>query len=170
MPESDNPSSYGASIEASDTDIISPRSKYLPGGTCQYDLSYLSSSLPRTKAQQTDSIRNQILNSSITNMMRKINQSGTAPREAVKQSLDQARSHEQTAREALAIASMVDAFGSTDEEFQRSINNGTTNVTSCEGVRNSSLCAAIMNKYGAIASRAVAANLNCHYRNGSWIE
>ena len=94
--------------------------------------------------------------------MRMANQSGIPPREAVKQSLDQAKSHEDTAREALATASMVDAFGATDEEFLRAINNGTINVTSCEGIRNGSLCAAILNKYAAIASRATAANFNCH--------
>ncbi len=153
---------------ASDEETINSRNKYLPGGICQNDLSYLSSSLPRTKAREIEYERNKILKASITNMMRMINQSGIPPSEAVKQSLEQAKSHEETAREALATASMVDAFGATDDAFLRAINNGTINVISCEGVRNNSLCAAIVNKYAAIASRALAANLNCHNRNGSW--
>ncbi|WCM51175.1 hypothetical protein OH720_30300 [Pseudomonas sp. WJP1] len=142
--------------------------KYKPGTGCERNLSYLSSRLKKFSPAMINQIREAILATDMIGMMSTINQQGLSPQVAINQSLQQADAFDQTAAEALSTVEQVDAYGTTDEEFEMAIKSGKLSVTSCSGIHDSALCTAIVNKYGAIASRAVAANLMCFKRTNQW--
>jgi|APLak6261691555_1056199.scaffolds.fasta_scaffold01910_2 hypothetical protein len=142
--------------------------KYMPGSGCEKNLSYLASRLKKFPPTEVNSIRNEIISTDMHTTMLKINQMGLSPQTAIQQSLQQAVEHDRTAREAVSTAGQVDALGTTDEEFERNIKSGKLSISDCSGIRDSSLCVAVINKYGAIANRAVAANLMCYKRTNQW--
>jgi hypothetical protein len=144
-------------------------SKYKPGSGCEKNLSYLSSRLKKFSPDMINHIRDLILATDMIAMMSTINQQGLSPQVAIQQSLQQADANDQTAAEALSTVGQVDAYGTTDAEFEKAIKSGKLSVTSCSGIHDSALCTAIINKYGAIASRAVAANLMCFKRTNQWV-
>lgn len=144
-------------------------SKYKPGSGCEKNLSYLSSRLKKFNPAMINQVRESILSTDVNAMMSTISQQGLSPQDAIQQSLQQADAFDQTAAEALSTVEQVDAIGTSDVEFERAIKSGKLSVTTCSGIRDSALCAAIINKYGAIASRATAANLMCFKRTGQWL-
>ncbi|UVJ45559.1 hypothetical protein NVV94_08380 [Pseudomonas sp. LS1212] len=143
-------------------------SKYKPGSGCEKNLSYLSTRLKKFSPDMINKVRDSILATDMIAMMSTINQQGLSPQVAIQQSLQQADAFDQSASEALSTVQQVDAFGTTDAEFEKAINSGKVSVTHCSGIHDSALCAAIVNKYGAIASRASAANLMCFKRTNQW--
>lgn len=143
-------------------------SKYKPGTGCEKNLSYLSSRLKKFSPAMINQVREAILATDMIVMMSTINQQGLSPQVAIQQSLQQADAFDKTAAEALSTAEQVDAFGASDAEFEKAIKSGKLSVTNCSGIRDSALCTAIINKYGAIASRAAAANLMCFKRTDQW--
>ncbi|WP_148290019.1 hypothetical protein [Pseudomonas fluorescens] len=143
-------------------------SKYKPGIGCEKNLSYLSSRLRKFSPDMINDVRKAILSTNMMEVMSTINKQGLSPQVAVQQALQQADAFDRTAAEALSTAEQVDAFGTTDAEFEKKIKSGRFTITGCSGIRDSALCTAIINKYGAISNRAVAANLMCFKRTNQW--
>lgn len=141
------------------------------GGSCPVTLAHLRSRFPDANAlpgAELRNVRNQILSADVRETMRAVGAQGFSPQRGIDASLAQARQHDDVARDALATASAVDAAGITDETFAQQVNSGQLRVSDCSGIRNGSLCAAIAEKMGAIATRAMAAAMQCHLRAGTW--
>jgi hypothetical protein len=137
-------------------------------GNCHTDLSYLSSRIPSFSQSALEDVRRAILSENLINTMRTARQQGYSAESAIQASLEQARAYDDTVRQALRTAAATDGFGATDDEFLDSLKRGTLKVSTCDGIRNAALCDAINNKLGAIASRATAADMQCHSRAGTW--
>ena len=135
---------------------------------CHENLNYLSSRLPKVGNAEVQGIRKQILETNIMQVMADASSHGYAPDEAVSATLAQAREFDNSTEQALISASAVDSFGETDDEFLVKLKTGQLNIDECSGIRNSSLCSAAITKIGAIANRAIAAELQCHIRAGTW--
>lgn len=101
--------------------------------------------------------------------MRNAKQQGISPNVAVDVTLKQAKEYDTQIRKALGGAMDVDSLGTTDDQFLERLQNGTLSVKRCdEGIRSSTLCIAIVNKMAAVVMRAIAAEMQCHIRAGSW--
>ncbi|HBS5731705.1 hypothetical protein WDT23_05300 [Klebsiella pneumoniae] len=137
-------------------------------GNCAKNLSYLSGRLHQSSAPEIKSIRDTILKSDMQPIMLAINKEGISPDEAILQNLQQAEEYNRVVKDAIHTAAQTDGDGITEVQFANQINSGTLNISVCDGIRNSSLCAAIINSYGIIASRAVAANLICYKNTNQW--
>lgn len=137
-------------------------------GSCRTNLSYLASRVPRFSPSELQELRTQALATNVEDAMRMSGKQGFTPESAIKASLDQARQNDSTAREALGTAASTDILGATDDEFIERINRGALKVSSCNGIRNAAICAAIATKIGAITNRALAAEMECHLRAGTW--
>jgi hypothetical protein len=162
-------SSYDSSTSMASQAIAGPSGSGASiGGSCHSDLSYLSSRMPSFSQSLLENIRVQILNTKLSDTMRAASQQGYSPESAINSSLEQARAYDETVRQALSTAAATDGFGTTDDEFLDSLKRGTLSVSTCEGIRNAALCDAINNKLGAVASRALAADMQCHLRAGTW--
>lgn len=163
------PTAAGAATNVSAEVGSFPADKYMAGanGSCQESLGYLSSRLPAFPPTEIANVRTAIFNTSMSEVMRLAKAQGETIDSAISKSILAAKEHDNTAREALSTASQVDAFGIEDEQFERDIKSGKITLNSCSGIHDAALCAAIANKYGAIASRAVAANLMCYKRTGN---
>ncbi|MDA0426056.1 hypothetical protein [Stutzerimonas frequens] len=135
---------------------------------CHESLDYLSSRLPSIGNAEVQSIRSEILGTNIMQVMVDVSSQGYTPDEAVSAILAQAREFDKSTEQALISASSVDSFGQTDDEFLSKLKSGQLNIDDCGGIRNSSLCTAAITKIGAIANRAIAAELQCHIRAGTW--
>lgn len=138
------------------------------GGRCEKNLAYLSNRLPLRSPPEIGNIRDEIVKSDLHSIMLAINKEGVSPDKAIEQNLLQAAEYDRTTQDALKTAAQTDGMGITQAQFSNQITSGTLQVNSCDGVRNAALCAAIINSYGAIASRAVAANLMCYKRTNQW--
>ncbi len=135
---------------------------------CRTNTSYLGARIPNFRVSELQEQRRNALSENIMLAMQRAKQQGYAPNQAVTAALQQAREFDKTAKEALRTAASVDAIGTTDEEFLAKLNNRSLDVPNCDNMRNSALCVAIVNKIAAITTRAVAAEMQCHIRAGTW--
>lgn len=158
------PTAAGASVDVGS--FNADRYMASANGGCQESLGYLSGRLPAFPPAEIANARAAILGTRMSEVMQSVKTSGETMDSAIAKSLMQAKEFDNTAREALSTASQVNAFGIEDEEFERDIKSGKLKLNSCGGIHDAALCAAVANKYGAIASRAVAANLMCYKRTG----
>lgn len=138
------------------------------GGSCRIDLSYLESTIPNFIAPELSTIRENFFALNVYTDMKEAKELGVTPEQYISQTLADARTFDQSAKEASETASAVDAYGITDEQFLEQIKSGDLNVPKCDGIRNAALCAATGFKLGAIGMRAIAAELQCHLRAGTW--
>lgn len=138
-------------------------------GNCNSNLRHLSARIPNFTDPNISKLRTMLLETSIPQTISAAKQQGFGPNQAVDASLQQARENERVAREGAACASDVDAWGTTDEAFYQAISAGKIdrNIV-CQGIRNSCLCAAILNKMTAAGSRAIAAEMQCYIKNNRW--
>lgn len=142
---------------------------YMPDeGRCEKNLAYLSDRLPTSSITLISDTRSEILKSDMHSMMLEINKEGLSPDQAIDQSLQQAQEYDRVMNEALHSAAQTDGQGITEAQFASQIKSGSLQISECDGVRNASLCAAIVNHYGAISSRGVAANLTCYKNTHQW--
>ncbi|WP_141218197.1 hypothetical protein [Bordetella genomosp. 11] len=137
-------------------------------GTCQVTTVFLANRIPEVNNTQIRQIRDIAVNTNIVDGMHEANRQGYTPEAAIKASLAQAKEFDATTAQALQSASAVDAFGTTDEEFLAVLKNGKLSLEDCGAIRNASLCAAAATKIGAIFNRAVAGEMMCHLRAGTW--
>lgn len=137
------------------------------GGACADNLSYLADHMPITNQPMVDDVRAQVLGTTMQDIMAGIKREGISIDTAIQQSLLQAQANDQSAKDAFATASEVDAYGTSDEQFEAALKSGQLKLDPCDsGIRGPALCAAVTIKYGSIMSRAVAANLMCYKRTG----
>ncbi|PRD13955.1 hypothetical protein [Pantoea coffeiphila] len=142
---------------------------YLPkNGQCAKNLSYLSDRLPAVDNPNISQIRQEVLKGDMLEIMRNINKEGKTPDEGIQLSLQQAEAYDKSGSDALQTAEQTDGQGITAAQFAQQIKAGTLKIDVCDGIRNSSLCAATIYAYGAIGSRAAAANLQCYKRTNQW--
>ncbi|CAG9187043.1 hypothetical protein [Cupriavidus pinatubonensis] len=159
-------SKFGASNDSVGTTVVGAGGK--GKGNCSINTAFLAPKIPTFNSSDLKSIRDMAVSTDIVDAMRQANGQGYTPQAAVKAALDQARAFDTATKEALQTASAVDAFGTTDEEFLNRLRNGSLNLNKCDGIRNSALCSAGATKIGAIFNRAVAAEMQCHIRAGTW--
>lgn len=148
--------------------LLLPGSETRAQSTCRTSLSHLNSRIPSFTVSELQQVRAAVLGQDLVEAMRSMRRHGLSPEAAVRASLDQAREMDRAAREALQTAGAVDAFGTTDDEFLDRLKAGTLQTSNCTGIRNTAICSAIINRLGAVANRAVAAEMQCHIRAGTW--
>ncbi|MBJ6610866.1 MAG: hypothetical protein JG718_10945 [Candidatus Thiothrix moscowensis] len=138
-------------------------------GNCQTTMRYISSQFPRFTDPTISNVQTAMMAGNVIDDMAAAKAEGLVPQSAIQSLLAQAEEYDRVAREALHTASEVDAFGSSASDFMKSIKSGKYNNISCEGIRNSSICAAIINKMSAIYTREEAKQFKCHTGGGnSW--
>ncbi|MBB4867583.1 hypothetical protein HNP46_006497 [Pseudomonas nitritireducens] len=137
------------------------------GGACADDLSYLADKLPITNQAEVDQYRAGVLGTTMSDILAGIKREGISIDTAIQQSLLQAQANDRESKNAFTAASEVDAYGTSDEQFESAMKSGQLRLDPCDsGIRGPALCAAVVMKYGSIASRATAANLMCYKRTG----
>lgn len=132
------------------------------GGECAKDLSYLNDQLPLYSPPETTQIRNVVLKTTLDEVIAGIKKSGITTDKAIEQSLLQAQENEKIESQALQTAAQSDGQGITENQFSTQVKTGKLQLSACDGIRNSALCEAVNNSYGALANRAIAANLMCY--------
>lgn len=139
-------------------------------GTCRMNLQYLSARLPVFADRSITEIRNQIVQTDIRTTIAQAKGQGFNASSAVDASLKQAREHDLVARQGAECAADVSAWGGSDEEFYQAIASGRIDRSiACQSsIRNSCLCAGLINKMAAAGSRAIAAAMQCLAKNGQW--
>lgn len=162
--------SDGAALQPVDVSSFKTADYLQKNGQCARDLSYLSNRLPAVTNPSIAQIRQEVLKSNMQEIMRNINKEGKTPDEGIQLSLQQAEAYDKSVADALQTAEQTDGQGITAAQFSQQIKAGTLKIDVCDGIRNSSLCAASMYAYGAIGSRAVAANLQCYKRTNQWLK
>lgn len=137
---------------------------------CRMNLQYLSARLPAFADRSIAEIRNQIIQTDVRSTINQAKAQGFNASSAVDVSLKQAREHDLVARQGAECAADVSAWGGSDEEFYQAIASGRIDRSiGCESsIRNSCLCAGLINKMAAAGSRAVAAAMQCLAKNGQW--
>jgi hypothetical protein len=137
--------------------------------TCNSNLRHLSVRIPNFTDPNISQLRTMLLETDIRQTIAAAKQQGYGPNQAVDASLQQARENDRVARQGAECASDVDAWGTTDEAFYQAISAGRIdrNII-CQGIRNSCLCAAIINKMAAVGTRAIAAEMQCYIKNNRW--
>lgn len=138
-------------------------------GNCHTSLAYLDQRLPHFNVPMLQAVRQEIIRTDIRDTIRKAKEQGYTAESAVDASNAAARSMEDQVRTGSQCAAAVDAMGTTDEAFLQNIKRGElASIASCEGIRAGCLCAGLAARMGALASRAVAANMQCLARSGQW--
>lgn len=139
-------------------------------GNCRQNLAHLSSRIPSFSAPEISGLRALLLETDIRQTISAAKQQGYGPNQAVDASFQQARENDRVARQGAECASDVDAWGTTDEAFYQSISAGRIDrqINCQSSIRNSCLCAAIVNKMTAVGSRAIAAEMQCYIKNNRW--
>jgi hypothetical protein len=139
------------------------------GGTgCPETLGYFASRVPHFKNYRLAVIRDEFLKQNVPQTIQRAKAQGLSAQAAIQAAHSQAREHDTVVRQGAACTADVDAWGSTDEQFLSRINNNQYTNLSCEGVRGSCLCSAIMNKIGAVGARAMAGAMGCFASKGKW--
>lgn len=137
--------------------------------SCRTTTAFLDSRLPQWSDPSLRDMRQKAVSEDIVLAMRNAKQQGISPNVAVDVTLKQAKEYDTQIRKALGGAMDVDSLGTTDDQFLERLQNGTLSVKRCdEGIRSSTLCIAIVNKMAAVVMRAIAAEMQCHIRAGSW--
>jgi len=132
---------------------------------CRPNLSFLASRIPSFTAAELRAGRQAILAENVQSAMAKAKAQGFSAQGTIKAALDQAREFDRVSRQAAECAADVDAFGATDDDFLSAMRQGRA-PGSCTGIRNSCLCAGILNRMSAVAVRALAAEMQCYARSG----
>lgn len=135
-----------------------------PAQSCRPTLAFLDSRLPRFSASEINGIRQQILQQSVTGAIALAKQQGHSMESATKAALAQAREHDRVSRESAQCAADVDAMGASDDEFLTAMRNGSAPAV-CTGIRNACICSGVINRLAAVATRALAAEMQCFARN-----
>lgn len=137
--------------------------------SCRTTTAFLDAKLPQWSDPSLKDMRQKAVSEDIMLAMRKARQQGLSPSDAVDVALLQAKQYDTDIRRALSGAMDVDALGTTDDQFLERLNGGTLSVRRCdEGIRSTNLCVAIVNKMAAVVMRAVAAEMQCHIRAGTF--
>lgn len=150
---------------ASDNATVPNLAGQQTNSTCQPTMAFLASRIPSFSAPELQSGRQSILAENVRTAMSKARAQGFTSQGAIKASLDQAKEFDRVSREAAQCASDVDALGATDDEFLAAMRQGRA-PNACTGIRNSCLCAGILNRMAAVGSRALAAEMQCFARSG----
>jgi len=139
-------------------------------GGCNSNLRYLSGRIPDFSDQDISNLRKMLLETDIRQIIGAAKQQGYGPSQAVDAALQQAKENDRVARQGAECASDVDAWGTSDEAFYQSISSGriSRNIDCRSSIKNSCLCAGIVNKMTAAGSRAIAAEIQCFAKNGQW--
>lgn len=139
-----------------------------PAGGCHASLAYLGARIPRFRAPMLQQVRTAIVEQDVRTAIQGAKSQGFTADSAVEASNASARSMDEQAKVAGQCAAEFDAAGSTEEEFLAAIKDGRLDPASCDGMRNSCLCGAVAAKLGALASRSLAAAMQCHAMRGQW--
>lgn len=139
-------------------------------GSCHTDLSYLRPRLPVFADATIGGVRSEILRTQLGSSMAAAKAQGYSASGAVDFALEQGREHDRVAREGATCAAEVDAWGGTDEAFLKSLSAGRVdrNIKCNAGIRSACLCAALVSRMSAVASRALAADMQCMARVSQW--
>jgi hypothetical protein len=138
------------------------------GEACHMTGAFLSDRFPPFSQPTVEKVRTTMLASSLEEPMREANEKGISPEQTVQSFFDQATANDASAAQALKAAASVDAMGATDEEFMAKLKDNSLQLGDCQDIRSSSLCAAASYKMSAVFYRAMAAELDCHIRHGTW--
>lgn len=136
------------------------------GAQCQRDLGFLAALLPAYGLLEIDEARSAVLLTDLDTTMGAALAQGYSAESAIEASLQQAIAYDESAEDALQTASQADGSASSVGDFRQSLD--TLVLPNCETLRNSSLCAAITFRMGAVASRATADQMRCHVRAGTF--
>jgi len=136
-----------------------------PTAACQPTMAFMENRIPNFSAPELRQIRQAILAEDVRVAMSKAKAQGFTTQGAIKAALDQAKEFDRVSRESAQCAADVDALGATDESFLASMRQGRA-PTTCSGIRNSCLCAGVLNRMSAVGSRALAAEMQCFARSG----
>lgn len=136
-----------------------------PTAACQSTMAFMENRIPNFSAPELRQIRQAILAEDVRVALSKAKAQGFTTQGAIKAALDQAKEFDRVSRESAQCAADVDALGATDESFLASMRQGRA-PTTCSGIRNSCLCAGVLNRMSAVGSRALAAEMQCFARSG----
>ena len=135
---------------------------------CRTSLGFLGSRIPTLTAAELQTQRSNVLAESVTGAMAKAKQQGFTADSAMKATLAQAREFDRVSRESAQCAADVDAMGATDEQFLAWMRQGQAPSNCRAGIRAACICAGIINRIAAVGTRALAAEMQCHIRAGTW--
>lgn len=146
----------GNTVSTSDT---------LNGAPCRPTMTFLEARIPNFSAPELQQMRQAILAENVKVTMSKAKAQGFTIQGAIKATLDQAKEFDRVSRQAAQCAADVDALGATDDSFLASMQQGKA-PRACSGIRNSCLCAGVINRMSAVGARALAAEMQCFARRG----
>jgi hypothetical protein len=138
------------------------------GEDCHMTAAFLGERFPPFSQPMLENVRTKLLAADLHEPMENAKKLGKTPQQVVEGFFETARNLDASSAEALKTAAAVDAVGTTDEEFMAKLKDNSLQLGDCEAIRSSSLCMAAMYKMSAVFYRAMAAELTCHIRNGSW--
>jgi uncharacterized protein len=128
------------------------------GGSCPATLAYLAPQLPRYNDPGLTSIRTQILQSNLSNVMRQAISMGYTPQSAASAALQQAKSEEQSLHSA---ESCMVGFASDPAQAERSLQNGTFDFSIQNSATIDCAKAYVASYYAWVSSRETALGLAC---------
>lgn len=145
--------------------LLVAASTHVNGAPCRPTMSFLEARIPSFSAPELQQMRQAILAENVKVTMSKAKAQGFTIQGAIKATLDQAKEFDRVSRQAAQCAADVDALGATDDSFLASMKQGKAPRT-CSGIRNSCLCAGVLNRMSAVGARALAAEMQCFARSG----
>lgn len=134
---------------------------------CRQTLGFLSQRLPTFALSELNTMRGAILAQDVTQAIAGAKSQGYTADNAIKAAMAQAREFDRVSRETAQCSADVDALGASDDDFLNAIRQGRA-PANCNGIRNSCLCAGIVNRLSAVGTRALAAEMQCFARSGRW--
>ena len=124
--------------------------------TCQKNLAFLSASFPEYTDNLLREVRNAVLQEDINNMISGAKRMGYSKSEAIRQSMLQADSCEQTAIESAQCALRTSSTSQTLDDLLAAAQKFSININCTNGIHDPCACNFIANVWGAIASKASA--------------
>lgn len=134
---------------------------------CRQTLGFLAQRLPSFSLAELTTVRSAIIAQDVTQAIAGAKSQGYTAENAIKAAMAQAREFDRVSRESSQCAADVDALGASDEDFLAAMRQGKA-PANCGGIRNACLCAGIVNRLGALGTRALAAEMQCFARSGKW--
>ncbi len=136
---------------------------------CHSNLQFLSGRIPHFRVADIENARTAILREDIVHDMQQGAAQGMTPQQAVQSLINDANRYDESARQALSVSNNFNGAGGTsDEGFLNIVRTGDLGFSACNGADTAALCAGVVAKLGAIASRAEAAEVGCYARAGNW--
>jgi hypothetical protein len=138
-------------------------------GLCHTDLSFLRARFPQFSDPTLRKVEDTIFSIKITDAIAEAKSQGRSSDQAVQAEMAQADEDLKSARDASNFVVAITLTSDTGDDLFRALKSGKIDPNMvCEGASAASECAAMAGVMGAVANRAVAAEMQCRVRNGMW--